>query len=394
MTFGEREGRHKKGKKNGDENTPDDLSKRRFLKALGIGTAAVVGITTDLAIATPLLKRVLTWSEQAAPQIKDAIELPTLVPEVDCIATRHVTTYSLEALRRTVGVVFGDSIGKGYYKKGEVSQPAITFAIEAINENAYFQRHFNIESTWSQEIFAVEGSRIVDVQKQFKEPRFKKIIDQEQNVDLWLSVGGNDLVHALANKAKPLGDLGKDPFKPEFFNLDDDMVNAIHTYKQGFKQLLKDVSAKAKKEKIHRLIVEGLPNLGNAKSIEYVSRDGNVQATYNLSDGLFTRHFARNLSVMVNNAMKEGINELLDSNPKFDVLFLNNFDELSQQDLLGEHPLPKGQQQMAQHLFYRAFYDNQNLGKIIFPQNGRRMISQPNQPVMWGDKSKIRFVWS
>lgn len=284
------------------------------------------------------------------------------VPEVVCLASHTYTTYTDEAIQRTMAVVVGDSIGKGYYKKGAEAKPAAAFAVDAVNAN--HQLFLDFGSNWSKHVTAQEGSRIADVDKQLDDMTLNTILEEEANCDMWLSVGGNDIVHQLATRADRLRSLSQNPFQEDFFTLDDDIIQAIKDYQIKFATML---SGKIAKMSIKRLVVEGLPNLGDTDKIEYVSADGKVVAQYILKDNPVAKLFGRNVAVMVNNAMKTAINDLVRDNPTFDIIFLDNFNDLPHQDLLGEHPLPVGQKDMAVRFLNRANSVAGNLGQLLFP---------------------------
>ena len=336
------------------------IRRRDVLKFGLVLFADIVALDTMFAVSQPYLIKAWDWIKQQRHRM-DIV----WAQEVPCLAKTE-TIYSADALQRTYAIASGDSIGEGYYQKGKPDIPAAEYATDAINGSELLPQKTHIQPNWDHLTIAREGSRIQDVQRQLRDPKLTRVLQTEANVDWWLSVGGNDIVHALASKASRLKRIANNPFTPDFFTLDDELLGAIAQYQVGFLKLLRQIAA-MNNGNVNRLVIEGLPNLGNADRIDYVSRDGKVVESYPLKNERLGKYFATNLAILINNAMKESINQLLTENPGMDILFLDTFHMLPPNQLLGEHPLPQGQRTMAANFFGMAFHAGQNLAKLIYP---------------------------
>jgi len=337
------------------------FGRRDFLKFGGLVFLDMLALEAMFVVGKPYLIQAWDWLQQQRHRL-DVI----WAREVPCNANTH-TIYSLSQLQRTYTIASGDSIGEGYYAKGKPKTPAAEYATQAVNDSTALSESIRIHPTWDNYTVAKEGSRIPDVVAQLADPHVQEVLDREENVDWWLSVGGNDIVHELARKAARIKKVADNPFTTDFFTIDDEMLAAIARYQVGFLKLIRQVASRNDRGNIRRLIIEGLPNLGNADRIDYVSRDGTVVESYPLNQERLGKFFATNLSILVNNAMKESINQLLTEHPGMDILFLDTFHMLPGNDLLGEHPLPWGQRTMAAGFFDMAYHAGINLGRLLFP---------------------------
>ncbi len=359
---------------NGVENFGErKVTRRGALGFLGLFVATTAGFSVELAMVSPYLRGV--WET-----IKNTKNL--FIPEpLPCSATTATTTYSQEALQRTYALVAGDSIGRGFWEKNKPSIPAAEYAVDTINHSSYFRNNFG--ANWDRQTVAEEGSTTKDVLQQLNNTKLNHAFKTERNIDFWLSVGGNDIIQYLGQKISGLANkasgLAQNPVSDDFFTLDQEFFNALRKYKQDLERVLQNIAKKNGKGNLRRLIMEGLPNLGITDQILYVGKNSETLATIQVKGNPAAEFFLQNASMLFNNTMKEVINEMLGKSPQFDILFLDNFDYLPKNDLLGEHPLPKGQQQMAANFFYRALHAGINLGEKLYPHLPPRR-QQPIQP--------------
>lgn len=355
-----------------------DIGRVEALKVVALAALAGVTIPTISLEAYYLAREtgLIDWADNHRHDLD--IFLPS---EEFCPATETITTYSRLALQSTYAIAAGDSIGKGYWKRGQPATPAIKFATDEMNQNEEYRRRFDLrpEHRWETLVVAQEGSRVVDLQRQLTDPRVSNAFRDRPNIDFWVSIGGNDIVNSLAHRAAEIRHLDQDQLpwdNPQFFTIDHEMVQAIAEYKDNFRNVLASIAGMSHGN-LNRLVIEGLPNLGTTEKIIYVSRDGQTTAEFPLKDKPIAQYLARNLSVLVNNAMKQVINEMLLEHNDFDIVFLDNFHDLDQKNLLGEHPTPDGQKEIAAEFFYRANSESPhgNLGMVLYPNANPALVS-------------------
>lgn len=338
------------------------ISRREFLKII---FALTIGVSMS-GLGWDVLRGLINFGEKVGVKFKIDEFLNTNYQSIENFPCfKASANYSLEQAQGNILIALGDSISAGYVGNGNDYHPATRIVVDKINQETNLQ--------WQTINLAEVGAQTEDVSSQIDQISQNQAL-KGQNIDLSISVGGNDLalvlkqnfneikIDAILNKINKKENLSDNDII-YLNNLIDALNEHIFAYKNKMISLLEQIQAlKQQGFNINHIFIQSLPNLGLAQELDFIPKKDSGEPAFTIQiDGTKVKQqIATAISQRLNLAMCQAIQEFSDKSGQeaIPTLFLNNFDLLGKNDLIGIHPNINGQDKMAKNELQRSFLIN------------------------------------
>lgn len=331
------------------------LTRRRFL--IGLAAIATGGLAAreDLREATQQIAQTGFEVGKAAlfsPDVWRLLREDERKPNGPPFA--EFASYDQHKDRKLQTVVVGDSIGRGrldvvaeqngktIFTQAPKQYSVATAKIQYINDC----ESADISPFWHNN--AQDGSTAKDTVRQFQTLE----IDRTPGIttDFIVSVGGNDAKKALA-KAWEHMHQPDDKIALTDNNLillSQAITESVETFKIDFDTIL----TKIEDENPNEVFIESLPDASHLPYLQLPDGSAISMQGSGIQQQL-TRFFAGRVALLMNNAMIDVIQKRGNST-SYNVIFMNNYALLKDEDFTGGHPNKQGQQKMANEQLRRS----------------------------------------
>lgn len=325
-----------------DMKTIQNADRRRFL--LGISAIALGAIPTARALSDFALMMHQTIDNP----YKEFILVPNF-RTFDVVSKN--TEYTESNLQHTDSYVFGDSIARGEQERKPKEQWYAAMDV-IVNE----MRSKGFQWWWDNE--ATNGSTTDDVIRQIDNTGFR---NPSTNIDILLSAGGNNVIRAVKDNL-PYEKLSSIQNATQLRITEmQKLISAVESSLVGF-----DVNFFSMLQRLHmlhdnginlqRVFIIGIPNMSHSTEATFNQRDG-TPVTISVPDNPTVRKLVaditRHVSLFLNYAIAKACH-IAQSNVAYDIIMINTFDLLNQEDFSGIHPNEHGQDKIAHEILKRS----------------------------------------
>lgn len=325
-----------------DMQTIHNPRRRRFLVAIG---AATLG-------AIPTVRAISDVANMMHQTIDNPYKEFILVPNFRTFdVVSNNTVYTENNLRHTDGYVFGDSIARGEQERKPKEQwyAAMDVIVRQMRSRGF-------QWWWDNE--ATNGSTTDDVIRQIDNAGFR---NPSANIDILLSAGGNNVIRAVKDNL-PYEKLSsvKNAAQLRITEIQK-LIGAVESSLAGF-----DVNFFNMLQRLHilhenginlqRVFVIGIPNMSYPTEATFNQGSG-TPVTIAVPDNPAVRELVaamtQHVSLFLNYAIAKACH-IAQSKVKFDIIMINTFDLLNQEDFRGIHPNEHGQDKIAHEILKRS----------------------------------------
>ncbi len=356
--------------KENNSSEEDGLTRRDLLWG---GATVTVGALLEQA-ATNFVWR---WASRFFNNFGEKIHLKNKIDEFldfndnlenyKCAQQTTKATYTPETVKGNKIIVIGNSIAHGFTDDGYYSESDVMK--NDINR-------MNPSWNWSVKNLAEDGSTTNDAFSQLE--TIPNYLSEEQNSDITMDVGGNDVAEILFNSnyseekinqilSKNQIDLAKEDIS-YLENLIDALTSNIQVYEDKILLLLgRILDYKVNGLHLNNIVMESLPNIGLSDEVTFISRMENIPTFTIKLDSPFKKQIASILSKRINIAMARAVSRFnVDFPDSINVILIDEFNLLKKEDLDGIHPTKKGQNKMAlEHESRSEFIDDNGDPKTL-----------------------------